>query len=61
MKQDIYWLCDDLRRMEQIGLKGSPNYLKKKNDLDILNQKYLKAKKLYDDFLKKCSETYYFK
>ena len=61
LKQNIYWICDDLRRMEQIGLKNSTRWKQTITKLEILNQKYLKAKKIQEDFFEKCSKTFYHK
>lgn len=59
-KQHIYWMCDELRRLEQWGMRGSPRFEELKAQVIEMQKKYDEAKERYDSFMKDCSKSGYF-
>lgn len=59
LKQRIYWMCDELRRLQQLGVEGSDYYNHLLDEVNKLQQKYDKAKEFFDDYMLKCSKEGY--
>ena len=60
LKQHIYWMCDELRRLEQWGMGNSVRFRELKKEVMEMQDEYDKAKKRYDSFMEECSKNKYF-
>jgi len=60
IKQHIYWLCEELRRLETLGLENSPRFKQKFEEVQLLQAKYNEAEKRLASYLEACSQQYYY-
>ena len=57
LKMEIYWRCENLRKMYTLGLENSPRYIKELKIVQDLSKKYEEAKELSNKFFEKCANT----
>ena len=59
LKQEIYWMCDELRRLDQFGLSKSEKFKQLQEKVLQKQKQYNEAEKRFDDFIETCSLSFY--